>query len=144
MTRKVAALKRACEQDLAVHTGQDIEYVVVDDEEPSRERVALAHEEIESYDPSYYETELVRDVESLLSSLAWRSIDDTSGTHESLGIGVDGVRGHKSKLTNTGAVWRDLLVNHKIHEAEPPHPVCDMKSERHREGVQRKEASKSR
>ncbi|TKX52756.1 DNA polymerase I, partial [Halorubrum sp. SP3] len=37
----------------------------------SRERVALAHEEIESYDASYYETQLVRAVESVLSPLGW-------------------------------------------------------------------------
>jgi len=58
----VAASSR--DQNLAVHPGQDIEYVVVDDDKRSRERVALAYEEIESYDPSYYETELVRAVES--------------------------------------------------------------------------------
>jgi DNA polymerase I len=67
----VAALKRARDQGLAVHPGQNIEYVVVDDEKTSRERVALAHEEIESYDPSYYETQLVRAVESVLSLLGW-------------------------------------------------------------------------
>ena len=54
-TQNVAALRRARDQDLAVHLGQDIEYVVVDDEKTSRERVALAHEEIETYDASYYE-----------------------------------------------------------------------------------------
>jgi DNA polymerase I len=70
-TQNVAALKRAQEQDLAVHPGQDIEYIIVNDEKPSRERVALAHEEIESYDPSYYETQLIRAVESLLSPLGW-------------------------------------------------------------------------
>ena len=70
-TQNVAALKRAREQDLAVHPGQDIEYVVVDDEKSSRERVALAHEEIESYDASYYETQLVRAVESVLAPLGW-------------------------------------------------------------------------
>jgi len=70
-TQNVAALKRAREQDLAVHPGQDIEYVVVDDEKSSRERVALAHEEIGSYDASYYETQLVRAVESVLSPLGW-------------------------------------------------------------------------
>ncbi len=70
-TQNVAALKRARDQDLAVHPGQDIEYVVVDDKKTSRERVALAHEEIKSYDPSYYETELIRAVESVLSPLGW-------------------------------------------------------------------------
>jgi len=43
-TQNVAALKRARDQDLAIHPGQDIEYVVVDDEKSSRDRVALAHE----------------------------------------------------------------------------------------------------
>ena len=43
----------------------------VDDQQRSRERVALAHEEIESYDSSDDETELVRAVESLLSPLGW-------------------------------------------------------------------------
>ncbi|TQQ79141.1 type B DNA-directed DNA polymerase [Halonotius terrestris] len=86
-TQNVAALKRAREQDLAVHPGQDIEYVVVDDEKTSRERVALAHEEFESYDPSYYETQLVRAVESLLSPLGWdrteiqREIGETRETN---------------------------------------------------------------
>jgi DNA polymerase I len=74
-TRNVAALKRVREQDLAVHPGQDIEYVVVDDEKTSRERVALAHEEIESYDASYYKTQLVRAIESLLSPLGWDRTD---------------------------------------------------------------------
>ncbi|WP_277543493.1 type B DNA-directed DNA polymerase [Haloarcula laminariae] len=70
-TQNVAALKRARDQDLAVHPGQDIEYVVVDDEKNSRKRVALAHEDIETYDASYYETQLVRAVESVLSPLGW-------------------------------------------------------------------------
>ncbi|NHX41818.1 MULTISPECIES: type B DNA-directed DNA polymerase [Haloarcula] len=74
-TQNVAALKRAREQDLAVHPGQDIEYVVVDDEKSSRDRVALAHEEIGSYDASYYETQLVRAIESLLSPLGWDYTD---------------------------------------------------------------------
>ena len=64
-------MKRARDQDLAVHPGQDIEYVVVDDEKSSRDRVALAHEEIETYDASYYETELIRAVESVLSPVGW-------------------------------------------------------------------------
>ncbi|MDB9281745.1 type B DNA-directed DNA polymerase [Halorubrum ezzemoulense] len=74
-TQNVAALKRAREQDLAVHPGQDIEYVVVDDDKSSRDRVALAHEEIETYDASYYETQLVRAVESVLSPLGWDRTD---------------------------------------------------------------------
>ena len=67
----MAALKRTRDQGLAVHPGQDIEYVVVDNKKSSRERVALAHEEIEAYDASYYETQLVRAVESVLAPLGW-------------------------------------------------------------------------
>jgi DNA polymerase I len=48
---------------------------MVDDEKTSRERVALAHEEIETYDASYYETQLVRAVESVLSPLGWDGSD---------------------------------------------------------------------
>jgi len=84
-TRNVAALKRTRGRDLAVHPGQDIKYVVVDDEKTSRERVVLAHEEIESYDPSYYETQLVRAIESVLSPLGRDRTDirqELSGTPE--------------------------------------------------------------
>ncbi|MDS0261708.1 type B DNA-directed DNA polymerase [Haloarcula sp. S1CR25-12] len=74
-TQNVAALKRARDQELGVHPGQDIEYVVVDDQKSSRDRVALAHEEIEEYDPEYYETQLVRAVESVLSPKGWDQTD---------------------------------------------------------------------
>jgi DNA polymerase I len=74
-TQNAAALKRARDQDLTVHPGQDIEYLVVDDEKTSQDRVALAHEDIESYDPSYYETRLVRAVESILSPVGWDRTD---------------------------------------------------------------------
>jgi len=74
-TQNVAALKRARNQDLTVHPGQDIAYVVVDDEVSSRDRVALAHEDVEAYIPSYYETQLVRAVESILAPLGWDRSD---------------------------------------------------------------------
>jgi len=70
-TQNVAALERAREQELSIHPGQDIKYVVVDDEKSSRERVKLAHETIDSYDPSCYETKLLRAVESILSPIGW-------------------------------------------------------------------------
>ena len=84
-TQNVAALKRARDQDLAVRPGQDIEYVVVDDGKTSRERAALAHEEIDSYDASYYETQLIRATESVLSPLGWDRTDiqqELSGARE--------------------------------------------------------------
>jgi DNA polymerase I len=48
-----------------------VEYVVDDDEKSSRERVALAHEDVSTYDPDYYEPQHVRAVESILSPLGW-------------------------------------------------------------------------
>jgi DNA polymerase I len=79
-TQNVAALERARDQGLAVHPGQDVEYVVVDDGKRSRDRVALAHEDVDSYDADYYETQLVRAVESVLSPLGW----DRSGIERAL------------------------------------------------------------
>jgi len=49
--------------------------VVVDDEKSSRDRVALAHEAIETYDASYYETQVVRAIESVLLPLGWDRTD---------------------------------------------------------------------
>lgn len=43
--------------------------VGVDDEKASRERVALAHEDMNQYDSSYYEVELVQAVESIISGM---------------------------------------------------------------------------
>jgi DNA polymerase I len=80
-TRNVAALQRARDQGIDVHAGQDVEYVVVDDGKSSQDRVALAHEAIDDYDPSYYETRLVRAVESVLSPLGW----DRTDIREALG-----------------------------------------------------------
>ena len=81
-TQNVAALERARDQGLAVHPGQDIEYVVVDDEKNSRERVALAHETVEGYDTSYYETQLIRATESILSPVGWEREDIRSALAE--------------------------------------------------------------
>jgi DNA polymerase I len=74
-TRNVVALKRARDQEIGVHPGQTVEYVVVDDEKSSRDRVALAHEEIDTYDASYYETQLVRAAESVLLPLGFTRTD---------------------------------------------------------------------
>ncbi|WP_436927597.1 type B DNA-directed DNA polymerase [Halosimplex amylolyticum] len=70
-TQNVAALERAQDRDLDVHPGQDIEYVVVDDEKTSRDRVALAHEPIDTYDADYYRTLLIRAVGSVLAPIGW-------------------------------------------------------------------------
>ena len=57
---------------------------VVDDEKSSRDRVALAHEAIETCDASYYETQLIRAVESVLASFGWDRKNirrELNGTH---------------------------------------------------------------
>lgn len=59
----------------SIHPGQDFEYVVVDSEKSSRDRVALAHETVDTYDASYYETSLLRVAESVLSPLGWDQSD---------------------------------------------------------------------
>jgi DNA polymerase I len=74
-TRNVAALQRARDQGISVHPGQDIEYVVVDDDKATRDRVVLAHEEPRGYDASYYEDQLIRAAESILSPLKWNQAE---------------------------------------------------------------------
>jgi len=54
---------------------KSVAYVVVDDDKSSRDRVALAHEDPGGYDAGYYETLLVRAVESVLSPLGWDCSD---------------------------------------------------------------------
>ena len=58
-----AALKQARELYLAIHLGQDIEYVV--DEKSSRERAALTDKDIDAYDSNYYKIQLVHAIESI-------------------------------------------------------------------------------
>jgi DNA polymerase I len=74
-TTNVAALERARDQGLNIHPGQDVEYIVVDDNKTSRDRVALAHENPDEFDASYYETLLVRAIESILAPFGWRRED---------------------------------------------------------------------
>ena len=69
-TQNMAALKRTHDQNLDVHPVQGIQYVVVDNEKSSRERIVLIYKDVETYDLAYYETQIVRVVESFLS-LFW-------------------------------------------------------------------------
>ncbi|AKH97368.1 type B DNA-directed DNA polymerase [Halanaeroarchaeum sulfurireducens] len=70
-TRNVAALERAAARGLERFPGQDVEYVVVDDEKDSRERVALASENPATYDTSFYWDRAIRAAESVVSPLGW-------------------------------------------------------------------------
>jgi DNA polymerase I len=74
-TRNVAALERAAADGLDKHPGQNIRYVVVDDETQSRERVALSYEDPDTYDPEFYADQLIRAAESVVSPLGWRESD---------------------------------------------------------------------
>ena len=73
-TRNVAALERAADLGLDKHPGENVSYVVVDDEKPSRDRVRLAGEDVEGeeYDTEFYRTLMLRAAESVLSPLGWR------------------------------------------------------------------------
>ncbi|MFB6082214.1 MAG: type B DNA-directed DNA polymerase [Halanaeroarchaeum sp.] len=70
-TRNVAALERARARGLETFPGQDVEYVVVDDTTSSRDRVQLAHEGPDDYDPAFYRERAVRAAESVVSPLGW-------------------------------------------------------------------------
>ena len=109
----MAALKRARDQDLAVHLGQDIEYVVVNDEKNSRERVSLAHAEIETYDASYYETQLVRVVESVLLPLGWCRTEirqELAETRETNVTAFTEVSGSRSYVE----LWKDPITRQSM------------------------------
>jgi len=86
-TKNVAALERASDLGLDKHPGQDVQYVVVDDDKDGRARVALLHEEPETYDAAYYRDELIRVAESVLSPAGFRRED----IEEHLADRVDGV-----------------------------------------------------
>ena len=74
-TRNVAALERAVDRGLETQPGQDVAYVVVDDEKTGRARVALRHEEPTRYDTAFYRDELLRAAESVLAPTGFRRED---------------------------------------------------------------------
>ena len=74
-TKNVAALERAADLGLEKNPGQDVEYVVVDDEKRGRARVCLLHEKPDGYDIEFYTDLLIRVTESILSPLQFREQD---------------------------------------------------------------------
>lgn len=66
--RTVAALKRYREKSIDVRPGQEVKYVVRDDNAEALDRVRLDFE-ASSYDTGFYRTELLRACESILSPL---------------------------------------------------------------------------
>ncbi|RBI63380.1 DNA polymerase I [halophilic archaeon] len=87
-TRSVAALERAADLGLTRRPGQDVSYVVVDDDARSRDRVRLAVEEPTEYDVAFYRESLVRAAASVLSPLGWRAdrIERYLSEHEELSL----------------------------------------------------------
>ena len=73
-TRNVAALERANDHGIDKHPGENVSYVVVDDEKTSRERVRLVGEDLQpsEYDTQFYRDLTVRAAESVLSPLGWQ------------------------------------------------------------------------
>jgi DNA polymerase I len=75
-THVAGALRRAERLGVTYHPGQTVRYVVVDDD-PRRpaDGVRLDFEDLSAYDPAYYDRELVRAAESIVSPLGWTAAD---------------------------------------------------------------------
>ena len=82
-TRNVAALERSRDRSLPVHPGQDVSYVVVEDGASGRERVRLASEAPERYDPDFYRDRAIRAAASVLAPLGVREPAIRSALEES-------------------------------------------------------------
>ncbi|WP_138005323.1 type B DNA-directed DNA polymerase [Halalkalirubrum salinum] len=70
-TRVAAATARAKQLGCPKQPGEQISFVVVDDDVSTVDRVQLAFEQPETYDPEFYTTQLSRAAESVLSPLGW-------------------------------------------------------------------------
>ncbi|WP_436901541.1 type B DNA-directed DNA polymerase [Halovenus halobia] len=81
-TRTTAALERSGQAGFDHQPGQDVQYVVVDDDRDDRDRVRLAHESVDSVDSSFYRERLLRAAESVLSPSGWRVEDIEAALHD--------------------------------------------------------------
>ncbi|PSP85097.1 DNA polymerase I [Halobacteriales archaeon QS_1_68_17] len=70
-TRTVAALERLAARGIDRYPGQDVRYVVADDECDSADRVRLPVESIDRYDAGFYADLLTRACESVVAPLGW-------------------------------------------------------------------------
>ncbi len=71
-SRTVGALRRAERRGLSVAPGESVRFVVIDDGATrADERVRLTVEDPDTYDAAFYEDQLVRATESVLSPLGW-------------------------------------------------------------------------
>ena len=74
-THTVSALMRYRDHGIEKNPGQDVCYVVVDDNARQSDRVRLHFELNDEYDESVYERELMRAAESIVSPLGWEHGD---------------------------------------------------------------------
>ncbi|MFB6294622.1 MAG: DNA polymerase domain-containing protein, partial [Candidatus Nanohaloarchaea archaeon] len=77
-TRNAAAMERSQHHGVDVAPGQDVAYVVVDDDKEGIGRVALHYEDPDRYDTGFYTDLLVRAAESILAPFGWDR-DDIRG-----------------------------------------------------------------
>ena len=70
-TRVAAATTRAKQRGCPKHPGEQISFVVIDDDTSTVDRVRLAFEQPETYDSEFYVTQLYRAAESVLSPVGW-------------------------------------------------------------------------
>ena len=76
-TRVVSALRRARARDREIGPGEDVRFLVVDDEITGADRVRLASEVTSEtrYDPTFYRELLLRAATSVLSVFGWSQYD---------------------------------------------------------------------
>ncbi len=70
-TRVAAAATRTKQQGCPKQPGEYVSFIVVDDTATTIDRVRLAYEQPDTYDPDFYATQLYRAAESVLSPLGW-------------------------------------------------------------------------
>ena len=70
-TRVAAAATRAKQRGCPKHPGEQISFIVADDDTRTVDRVRLAFEQPETYDSELYVTQLYRAAESVLSPVGW-------------------------------------------------------------------------
>jgi hypothetical protein len=78
--------------------------MVVDDEKSSRDRIALAHEDVETYDASYYETQIVRAVE-MYCHRCWDRTKIWRGLAETREVELTDQVGAVSRFTRAGRFY---------------------------------------
>ncbi|MFT4923079.1 MAG: DNA polymerase I [Haloarculaceae archaeon] len=77
-TRNVAALRRAEDNIGGIAPGEDVEYVVVDDEKSSRDRVELLSEDPNDYDKEFYVDLVTRAATGILGPFGYTQDDVVS------------------------------------------------------------------